>query len=478
MNENQGTIKRKDEMRTVDFVVFNVIPTTEDSAIVRDAINERIDAFRVTENDSQFVENNYGTLDVTYFKKADLPENIADTLFSASIGTVYGPYIDGNAYKAVKLLDKKMIPDSVNSRHILLRAESADEVLAATKKLDSIKTVIEAGVTSFDSLAMRVSQDGSGQKGGDLGWSAMGRMVKPFNDLLFYTAKPGELNIITSQFGVHLVEVTGRKYINNDEGVKLAYLAEPIVPSEETQAAIYDDALEFSGQNRNLDELKASIEQKPELSIESAQGLTQNAFQFSSLGSGGTSRDIIRWAFDPGTKISMVAPEVYVYDEPTLFYNSRYVVPALKSVTKAGVLSLSDVKLAFTPQVTARKKGEMLAARITSKDLNAVAGEFGVEIDTFTNVNFNMSYLQGLGNETTLIGKVTALNQGDVAGPVIGVNGVYLVQVIQRTEASISTDIAAFRRQLSTTSRGSVDSRLMETIKNSAEIKDSRFNFY
>ena len=143
--DNEGAIKRKEEMRTVDFVVFNVTPTPEDSVIVREAITERIEAFRTTDNDSQFVENNYGVLDATYFKKADLVEAIADTVFDLPIGTVYGPYIDGVAYKAVKVLDKKVIPDSVDSRHILIRAETADAILAATKTLDSLKTIIEAG---------------------------------------------------------------------------------------------------------------------------------------------------------------------------------------------------------------------------------------------------------------------------------------------------------------------------------------------
>lgn len=478
MKENQTKIKRKEEMRTVDFVVFNVTPTSADTTIVRDAINERIAAFRTTDNDSQFVENNYGVMEATYFKKADLAEVIADTVFDLPAGTVYGPYIDGVAFKAVKVLGKKMIPDSVEARHILLRAESAAEIAAATKRLDSVKTLIEAGVQSFDSLAMKVSQDGSAQKGGDLGWSWAGRMVKPFNDLLFYTAEPGELHIITTQFGVHLVKVTGRKYVENTQGVRLAYLVEPIVPSEETQASVYDDALEFSGQNRDVTELKAAVEKKPELSIETAQGLTANAYQFSTLGSGGTSRDIIRWAFQPDTKVGMVAPEVYVYDEPTLFYNARYVVPALKSVMKAGESTLAEVKEMYAAQVTAKKKGEILAAKITSKDLDAVASQFGVQVDTFNNINFNMSYLQGLGNENTLIGKVTALQQGESAGPIIGVSGVYVVQVINRTEASLSTDIASFAQQLSMTSRSSIDSRLMEAIKSSAKIKDNRYKFF
>lgn len=478
MKDNAGLLKKKEEIRNVDFVVFNVTPTTEDTAVVREKINENIAAFRTTENDSQFVENNYGIIDEVYYKKADLAEMIADTVFDLPVGTVYGPYIDGVSFKAVKVLGKKVIPDSIQARHILIRAENADAVMAATKKLDSIKTVIESGAGRFDSLAMRVSQDGSAQKGGDLGWSALGRMVKPFNDLIFYKAEPGQLNLVTTQFGVHLVEVTGRKYIDNEQGVKVAYLVEPIVPSEETQAAVYDDALEFSGQNRDVTEMKAAVEKNPALSIETAAGLTANAYQFSSLGGGATSRDIIRWAFAPETKVGMVAPEVYVYDEPTLFYNSRYVVPALKSVVKAGEASLAEVKELYTDKVTTLKRGEILSSKMTGKSLEAVASEFGVEVDTFNNVNFNMSYLQGLGNESRLIGKVTSLKEGESAGPIVGISGVYMVKVIHRTEASVSTDIAAFRGQLANTTRSSIDSRLMEAVRNAAEIKDNRYKFY
>jgi hypothetical protein len=303
-------------------------------------------------------------------------------------------------------------------------------------------------------------------------------MVKPFNDVIFYKAEPGKTYKVVTQFGVHLVQITDRKYIKNEMGVKVAYLVEPIVPSEETQAAIYDDALEFSGQHRTIESMKAAVEQNPELSIESAPGLTANSYQFSNLGGGGTGRDIIRWAFDKETKLGTVAQEVYIFDEPTLFYNAHYVVPGLKTIIKPGNGSIEDVKDNFAAQVIAKKKAEILASKITSPDLNAVAQQFDVKIDTFNNANFNMSYLQGLGNEANLIGKVTSLNEGEVGGPIIGISGVYMVQVLHRTEASISTDIASFRRQLATNSRNSVDTRLMEAIKNSAEIKDNRFKFF
>ena len=478
MEENQGLLKRKEEFRTVDFVVFNVIPTSEDTAAVRASISDRVQPFRETEDDSLFVENNFGIMDAVYFKKDDLSEAIADTVFDMENGTVYGPYIDGNEFRVVKVLDKKIIPDSVRARHILIQANTESEAVAGYRLLDSLKTVIEAGMGRFDSLAMQYSQDGSRGDGGDLGFSAAGRMVKPFNDLLFYEAEPGELNIVATQFGIHLVEVTDRKFVENESGVKLAFLVEPIVPSEETQASIYDDALEFSGQNRTIEELKKAVSEKPELSIETAQGLTENAYKFSTLGGEGTSRDIIRWAFEPSTEVGDVAPEVFIYDEPTLFYNAKYVIPALRSVIKPGVSTLEDVKENFADRVRNKKKAEMIAAQINSKDLTAIAAQFEVPIDTLESVNFNMSYLPGLGNETRLIGIISVLDRGEVSDPIIGQNGVYVAEVISKTEASLSTDITAFRQQLSMTARGSVDSRLMEAIKEEAQLEDNRYTFY
>lgn len=478
MKENEGKLRRKEEFRSIDFVVFNVTPTAEDTAIVREAIASKLDAFRDTQDDSSFVENNFGIIDVTYFKKEDVSTAIADTIFDLPEGAVYGPYIDGNEFRAVKVLDKKVIPDSVESRHILIRTQSPMEIAAATSRLDSLKQLIESGRARFDSLAMQFSQDGSGPGGGDLGYSSAGRMVKPFNDLIFYQAEPGELHIVTTQFGVHLVEVTGRKYENNTMGVQLAYLVEPIVPSEETQNSIYDDALEFSGQNRTIEELKKTIAEKPELSIETEQGLTANSYQIASLGGGATSRDIVRWAFDPETRVGSVSPEVYIYDEPILFYNSRYVVPALKSSVEAGISTLAEVKEHFTPQVMKMKKAEHIASMIKSKDLQEISRQFGVPIDTANNVNFNMNYLVNLGNETALIGTATSLAQGETSDPIIGNEAVFVAQVIHRTEASLSSDIASFRQQVSMQARGSVDSRLMEAIKGEAEVADNRYTFY
>ena len=89
-----------------------------------------------------------------------------------------------------------------------------------------------------------------------------------------------------------------------------------------------------------------------------------------------------------------------------------------------------------------------------------------------------MSYLPGLGNETSLIGRLALMQRGEVSEPIIGQGAVFVVEVISRTEASLSTDITAFRQQVSMAARGSVDSRLMEAVKGEAKIKDNRYTFY
>ncbi len=177
-------------------------------------------------------------------------------------------------------------------------------------------------------------------------------------------------------------------------------------------------------------------------------------------------------------KPGIVAPEVYIYDEPTLFYNASYVVPALKSVIKPGISTLADVKENFMPQVLKRKKAEYIVSQIQSKDVESVAAQYGLEVDTLSNVNFGMNYLQNYGNETALVGKLANLPQGQTSKPIIGNDGVFVAQVLSKAEASLATDITTTRMQLSMQARGSVDSRLMEAVKSSAKLKDNRYNFY
>lgn len=89
--------------------------------------------------------------------------------------------------------------------HILISA-SADKA-AALIKIESLKQEIKKGA-DFSAVASKHSQDpGSATQGGDLGWIALGEMVKPFEQTLFDMEKGVVSEIVESQFGYHLIKL-------------------------------------------------------------------------------------------------------------------------------------------------------------------------------------------------------------------------------------------------------------------------------
>ena len=109
--------------------------------------------------------------------------------------------------------DKFKLGEAVRASHILILAdEKADE---ATKKkaraqIEAVNKRVKAG-EDFAQLAKEHSQDGSAAQGGDLDFFGRGRMVPPFEQAAF-ALKPGEVSdIVTSQFGYHIIKVTDRR---------------------------------------------------------------------------------------------------------------------------------------------------------------------------------------------------------------------------------------------------------------------------
>ena len=158
-----------------------------------------------------------------------LPEGVKDLAFTTAVGSVAGPYLDGNKYTIAKVIDRRVLPDSAKVRHILLgdpalpRGQSPTPIQYAEfqKRADSLKTVIEAG-GDFDALAAQFSTDqGSKDNGGVYEYTAVNQWVPAFNDIAFYGGDLNKLYTIRTQFGVHLIEPLGRKNINGVESCLL-----------------------------------------------------------------------------------------------------------------------------------------------------------------------------------------------------------------------------------------------------------------
>ncbi len=95
--------------------------------------------------------------------------------------------------------------------HILIVTNGPDKDKAKAKAEEALKEV-QKSPAKFAELAKQYSQDpGSAQKGGDLGFFGRGMMVKAFEDSVF-KQKDGEISgLVQSEFGYHIIKVTGIK---------------------------------------------------------------------------------------------------------------------------------------------------------------------------------------------------------------------------------------------------------------------------
>jgi peptidyl-prolyl cis-trans isomerase C len=134
-------------------------------------------------------------------------------LMDAEVATLPGPS-DAEAKEFYdKNPDKFKENEQVRASHILIRVdEKAD---AATKQkaraeIDAVLKQAKAGA-DFAKLAQEHSQDGSASQGGDLNYFNKGQMVGPFDKVAF-ELKPGQLSdVVTTQFGYHIIKVTDKK---------------------------------------------------------------------------------------------------------------------------------------------------------------------------------------------------------------------------------------------------------------------------
>ena len=108
---------------------------------------------------------------------------------------------------------------------------------------DSLLTVLKSDKSKFSEFVTEYSTDqGSVNNEGRYDWFAYDRMVPEFRDFAF-EGKTGDLGVVETAFGLHIIEVEGQK--GSSDMVKVATIARKIEPSEDTNDKIFRDASTF-----------------------------------------------------------------------------------------------------------------------------------------------------------------------------------------------------------------------------------------
>jgi peptidyl-prolyl cis-trans isomerase C len=109
--------------------------------------------------------------------------------------------------------DKFKQDESVRASHILFRVDEKATDAEKKKVHAQAEAVLKQAKSGADfaELAKKHSADGSAAQGGDLNFFTHGQMVPAFDQAAF-ALQPGQISdIVTTQFGYHIIKVTERK---------------------------------------------------------------------------------------------------------------------------------------------------------------------------------------------------------------------------------------------------------------------------
>ena len=163
--------------------------------------------------------------------------------------------------------------------HILINASkdaSADERMKAREQAQALLAQVRKDPASFAALAKQSSQDsGTAQSGGDLGFFSRGDMVKPFSDAA-YALKKGEISdVVESDFGFHIIELTDIKTPPQPSFAELRPRLEKELKEQNAQRQFAEVAEQFAnGVYEQSDNLQG-VADKLKLKVQKAERVTR-----------------------------------------------------------------------------------------------------------------------------------------------------------------------------------------------------------
>jgi peptidyl-prolyl cis-trans isomerase D len=468
-NENQEEFKQR-ATRRLKYVLFPEVPSHDDSTGVMQDLNEFARQARSGSDFTQLVKT-YSELPLSeaFFKRGELSALRDSVVFASKPGDIIGPLRDTDGFHLLKVLEERKGKDEVTrASHILLRLPSSKDSVEVWKKAREIAQKAKKG-EDFAKLAREFSADGSASRGGDLGWFGKGRMVKPFEDAAF-KARVGEVvGPIRSQFGLHIIKVTGR----TNREVKIADLFLTVKPSNQTRTAIRDQANDFSY-------LATQGDFEKEASLSKYQVMETPPFGKGTVIPGiGMSDEIQRFAYEK--KLGDVSEALKT---PT-----GYGVFKISEVKDEGVQPLSQVKETIRSKVLLKKKiakvgeyAKSIRSKLQPTDSLGVVSRFDSTLRVTKTGDFTPNtWLPNLGRDNDFIGKVLTLKVGEISQPFAGQRGYFIVKLLSRTEpdsARYQAQKKTIEDQLLQEKRNRYLGEWMNTLKEKADIVDNRDRFY
>lgn len=478
-HKNDKKYETRIATREVRFFDIMINPSAEDSAEFNANMDEIKGGFASTADDSTYVLKNSELRFYTSGPYATaLPKthqnakqhlnypNYMDTVFeNSNIGQIVGPYDQDGVQTIAKVIG--FTSDTINARHILLQPEEGKEDQLEALA-DSIMGIINDD--NFAELVEKYSKDtGSKEKEGDLGDFFFSTMVQPF--AVFCADEPiGKIGKVRSQFGIHIVQVTGRR---GKKYPRLAVIQKTLKPSTTTLDEKQDIAYNLLYDLGDKLQTKTDVDEKVALfdTIAQQNGFFPRPINIQDNGPtlyGFTSKyaeeKILELAFSEG------ANEGDLVGSPIKDKN-KHVIAILSSIKGKGAPAFRDVKEAMRRDYVQDQKALRFISEMKGKSLSDIEGATIQKAE----VTFANPQISGGGFEPDVVGAIfSAIKDGASTLPIKGKSGVYVVKIDKTVAAATAADYDQEVNTMNSALRGNLANEAKRALNKRAEVIDNR----
>ncbi len=349
------------------------------------------------------------------------------------------------------------VPEQARARHILIKVSAGADAkadAAAKAKAEGILKQLQGGA-KFEDLAKKNSDDpGSKDSGGELGFAKRGMMVKEFDNAIF-TQKIGDIAIVKTQFGYHIVQVEERQTAHAQSlnevqmTIQMTLIRQKVAQAEENYAKTLATEAQKNGLEKTAKAHGLEFATTDQLPAKGVIPALPNSAQIMTKAFAAKQGDAPEYAeTGEGYAVFQVAKITPAHAPDFNIYKDRI---------------LEEYRSDKLPSLLTQKASELSNKAKAEKDLAKAAKELGATVKT--------SDLVGESAQVPDMGPVNAelfnLNVGDISGPMGSARNAIVAKLVDKQIPSaeeINKNLDQTREQVVEQKRGEVYNVFINTL--------------
>ncbi|MFT4523276.1 MAG: peptidyl-prolyl cis-trans isomerase D [Bacteroidia bacterium] len=465
--------------RDIDFVVLNVFPSKEDSAVAYKWANDKKEKFALAENDSIYIGRVRSSTQYNpeFLTRGSLPAALEQQLFSVELKTVIGPILnkETGSYGLYKVTEEgRDTIAQMRAEHLILPAPSIENEASELAKATILMNDLKAGRKDFATEAKN-NFDGTADKGGDLGWikeTGFSTLPEEIKTQMFKSSA-GDWFVKKTNRGIHIVHITqGKSY----KTIKVGIVDKLIVPGMESDRAVERVAGEIQYQAQNNEDFEAVVEAQGSR-IRVGANISPSNPSIQGIADADDVKTITRWLFNDNTEEGNISDVFRL--------QNKYVVAKVVAIREKGTASLDNMRDVIMQDYLVEKKSEILIKKINealtkASDADGLAKELSSVVRQIPASSFASPQLTSIGNEPQIQGAFFAMKEGENTGAIKGQTGVYVVWHMGavQTGDKMEFDVEERKVMLNQETSQMIDGGVLEAIRAKGNVEDFRYKFF